>query len=126
MGILKKKITPLSHLVYLRGEHIRHSLSECLCEYKITQYVTYTAKAASALSPETVAAIKESRLHSLTVFSPRTAHILRELLVEHDLLPFLSAINLLSLSGAVLESSSGSSVEGCSGGEVTRVRCIAC
>ena len=66
--------------------------------------MTYTAKAASALSPETVAAIKESRLHSLTVFSPRTAHILRELLVEHDLLPFLSAINLLSLSGAVLES----------------------
>jgi uroporphyrinogen-III synthase len=104
MGILKKKLPPSSHLVYLRGEHIRHSLSECLCEYKITQYVTYTAKAASALSPETVAAIKESRLHSLTVFSPRTAHILRELLVEHDLLPFLSAINLLSLSGAVLES----------------------
>lgn len=104
MEAIQKNLPPASHLVYLRGEHIRHSLLECLCEYEITQYVTYTAKAASSLSPETVAAIKEARLHSLTVFSPRTAHILRELLVAHDLLPFLPAINLLSLSGAVLES----------------------
>ncbi len=104
MESIQKKLPPASHLVYLRGEHIRHSLLERLCEYEITQYVTYTAKAALSLSPETVTAIKEARLHSLTVFSPRTSYILRELLVAHDLFPFLPAINLLSLSGAVLES----------------------
>lgn len=100
---IQENLPSSSRLVYLRGEDVRHSLSECLCGYEITQYVTYTAKAASSLLPETVLAIREGRLHSLMVFSPRTAHILKDLLIAHDLLPFLSMINLLSLSGAVLE-----------------------
>lgn len=101
---IEKILPPSSRLVYLRGEEVRHSLPENLPRYQIAEYVTYVAQEARSLSSETIAAIRGGYLHTLVVFSPRTAAILAALLVRQDLVRFLSAINLLSLSGAVLES----------------------
>lgn len=65
-------------------------------------WVLYVAEAATDLTPEAVALLRENRCDAVLVFSTRTAETLRNLLLKHSLEASCTNVIALGISDAVL------------------------
>lgn len=95
-------IPRFSRLLYVRGEDIRMDLRAVLNGYPIDEVIAYKALPITVFPPEVVDVFP--KLHTLTLFSPRSGQILLNLLRKYELESACAQINLLSLSSSVLES----------------------
>ncbi len=100
--LIKQKIPAGHDILYLCGEHVSRNLQQALPSYHIEPVVTYHARAAHELSQDTIDSFY--RLHTMTLFSPRTGLILKKFMEKHDFNHFAGTINLLCLSVPVLDS----------------------
>lgn len=102
VSMVQQNFKPSARLLYLRGDDVRADLKTLLTEYSVDEAIVYKADAIFAL-PQNVVRLFP-RLDTICLFSPRSGVILRGLMEKHGLTSFARSINLLSLSGAVLES----------------------
>jgi uroporphyrinogen-III synthase len=91
-------------LLYLRGENVRHDMVASLPEYRIVERAVYRTQDAQKLPQPAVEAFQAGRISAIAVFSPHSAELLKKLLIREGYEGEVRRINLLSLSGAVLES----------------------
>jgi uroporphyrinogen-III synthase len=91
-------------LLYLRGNSIRHDLAAALPEYRIVEKLVYRAQDVQKLPPPIAEALQAGGVDVIALFSPHSAELLKNLLVQAGYDKDVSRINLLSLSEAVLES----------------------
>ncbi len=102
LPMIRKKIPAGQTILYVCGEHIRRHLPHALPQHHVQSIVTYCANTVEGLSQETIDCFY--RLHTITLFSPRTGLILKQFMGKYDLNHFAVTINLLCLSSSVLES----------------------
>lgn len=87
-------------LLYLTGLHIAGHLQESLTksDYKVERHVVYETKPVPMLSDELQAALQQRQLSLALFYSPRTAKIFEQKLIEYQLVPFASTVDLFCLS----------------------------
>jgi uroporphyrinogen-III synthase len=100
--LIQQHVSKNSPILYLRGEVVKQNIQSILCDYHITEKITYTAKAIAKIETDIINSFPE--INFLTLFSPRSGFILKELIQKQGLNPYLQSIKLLCLSRAVLES----------------------
>ena len=99
---IRKKISAGQTILYLCGEHTSRNMKQALSAYHLQSVVTYHAKAVDVFSQDMIDSFY--RLHTITLFSPRTGLILKQFMDKHNFNHFAPTINLLCLSAPVLES----------------------
>lgn len=100
--LIQQHVRKNDHILYLRGEIIKQNIQSILSDYQITEKITYTAKPIAKIEMDIINSFPE--INFLTLFSPRSGHLLKELVQKQGLNPYLQSIKLLCLSRAVLES----------------------
>jgi len=93
-------------LLYLRGHDISFDLSHELrmAGFTIGEKIVYRALPASALCDAFIAALKNGEIAYITFFSPRSAKIFEQLIVDAGLSTYIAPIKALCLSAPVLNS----------------------
>jgi len=102
LPLIQQNVRKNSRILYLRGEIIKQNIPSILSNYQIIEKITYTAKAVSKIETDIINSFPE--INFLTLFSPRSGHILKDLIQKQGLNTHLQSIKLLCLSCAVLES----------------------
>lgn len=93
-------------MLHLHGEDVAADLSQIIDNEKISidSVVTYRARAAQALLPETIVLLKERQIDCIMFFSARTARVFLTLADTANCTETLSSVRALCLSRRVLES----------------------
>ena len=104
LAVLLKTLPELAgkRLLHMRGVHVAGTDLKAMAE--IDGLDIYRTVRSENLSPLAVRAMKERRVNAVTLFSARTARTFVNLAQKHSLLETLSAIKLLCISEAVLQS----------------------
>ena len=94
---------------HLRGHHHHGALVQTLRQknYNAQAICGYNAEPSTRLDSEVIHAISEREVHSVLIYSPRTARLLELLLELHGLLEYCSTIDVYGLSPAVLQALQG-------------------
>ena len=101
---IKKHISPnAGMLIHAAGKHLSTDTALILNDAGLhtEKIVTYQARSASNLSPETLQAIKERSLWGATFFSKRSAEIFMKIIRDASLLDSLKHIRAFALSPAI-------------------------
>lgn len=93
-------------MLHLHGEDVAADIGQTLEKHNIfiTSIVCYSARAAQALPPETIALLHARRIDSILFFSARTARIFLTLAAAANCIETLSSVRALCLSYRVVES----------------------
>lgn len=100
--LLRERIAAGSKILYVRGDVVSQDVPTALSEYRVQEAISYKSVAIDSLSHELHDLF--SRLHTITLFSPRTGAILKVIMTAKGLIKQASNINLLCLSPSVLDS----------------------
>lgn len=100
--LIQKNLPIGSHVLYLRGEHIKQDIPSALPDFYIQEKITYSANEIDKIEDKVLHSF--DKIDVLTLFSPRTGKILMSLLEKYELRRHVKSIKLLCLSQAVLES----------------------
>ena len=94
---------------HLRGHHHHGALVETLRQknYNARGICGYNAEPTTRLDSETIDAISAHEVHSILIYSPRTARLLELLLELHGLLKYCPTMDVYGLSPAVLKALQG-------------------
>lgn len=104
LDLIRRNVPTARKIMYLRGETIRHDLRGSLPDHQIEEVIVYKAEAAPHFSAETLRMLKAGEISVITLFSPRSAEIFHDLVMQAGLAAVCQGIKLLCLSPAVLES----------------------
>lgn len=101
-------------LVHLAGDHLAFDLKGALAGKGIDVQTlpAYRSVAADRLPPEVAGDLKRGRIHAVTLMSPRTATIWRQLAAKHGLQGEFGALVHLCLSEAVADTLQGTGEPG--------------
>lgn len=90
-------------LLYLTGTHIAGNLQENLAAngFTVERYSIYDTKPVAALSTELQNALKQRHLALALFYSPRTAQIFEQRIIEAGLASITSSISLFCLSKSI-------------------------
>ena len=102
LHMIMPRVSAGQRILYLRGQDVRHDLTQLLPDYKIQEVITYKAKPVTSLRPDVLD--KFGQIDVITLFSARSGAVLRQLIHENGLISYVKNINLLCLSPSVVES----------------------
>lgn len=100
--LIRARIPAGRTLLYLRGENVTYDLHRELADYQIHEVTTYCATPVAHFDPEVLEDF--AQIDVITLFSVRSAAVLRHLIHENGLISYVKNINLLCLSASVVES----------------------
>jgi uroporphyrinogen-III synthase len=100
-SLVSEKIAAKQPVLYLRGETVRHDLKAVLLRHNVREQIAYTTEPCQKISLE---GFKNGTIQIVTLFSPRSAVLFKDLMIEAGIADELRGIKLLCLSAAVLES----------------------
>jgi len=102
---------PPQNIVYLRGREITCDVVPVLPHHRFSEIITYEAQESTGLPQAVLDVFGE--LHTITIFSSRSAQTLARLMRDYQLGSVTKSINLLSLSPQMLECCDGFEWKSC-------------